>query len=267
MKKKILVTIDFSEITPFVINTAKCISVFTNMELTLLHVKHAKSDPDIEQNLKNLTDDINKSGDVSCGYVVRTGSIFIEIAEEASRPHYGLTIMGSHGFKGLREVMFGADILKLLKSIPTPSLSIQKDYIFPDKGFQTILLPVASHNMFHLIVNNTVEIAKIFDAEIHLYSVEKSELKWTQNLIDNIEFAKTTFENNSVKYLRVNEPQSSFSLGYSRQTLQYANMINADLIAMMSVPAKEHLYFADGDKEQILTNKAKIPILSTNNAS
>ena len=100
-----------------------------------------------------------------------------------------------------------------------------------------------------------------------MYSVEKPELKWTQKLIDNIEYAKTTFQEKSVKYLRVNEPQSSFSLGYSKQTLQYANMINADLISMMAVPAKEHLYFADGDKEQILTNKTKIPVLSTSSAS
>lgn len=261
--QKILVPVDFSDITPTVIQSALALAEITQQEMMLLHIKHMKSDPDVEQKLISLAAEINDSGKVKCGYVLRTGSIFNEIADEANNPCYSIAIIGTHGFKGFREVMLGADILRLLKPMPIPTLTIQKGYVFPVKGFKNILFPIASHSTFRVIVETTILLAQRFNATIHLYSVEKPELKWTQQLTANISLAETAFEKAGVKYIRVNEPQAGFSLGYSRQTLRYAEAIHADLIALMSVPAKEHFYFADGDKEQLITNKGLIPVIST----
>lgn len=261
--RKILVPVDLSDITRTVIQTAVNIAVNTKQDLTLLHIKHIKSDPDIETRLKVLSDEINDLGQVKCGYIIKTGSVFGEISLEANSLHYDLAIIGTHGFKGFREVMMGADILRLLKPMPIPSLTVQKGYIFPQKGFKNILLPVASHSTFHVIVKTAIVFAQHFDATIHLYSVQKPEIEWTPQLTDNIKLAEKALENAGAKYVRVNEPQERFSLGYSKQTLQFANTIQADLIALMSVPAKEHFYFADGDKEQLITNKSLIPVIST----
>ncbi len=263
--RKILLPIDLSEITATVVGTAISFAKKTGMALTLLHVKHIKSRPDVEQQLKTISDKVNGRESISCNYILISGSVFNEIAREASNPEYSFAIIGTHGFKGFREVMFGADILRLLKTMPVPVITVQKDYLLPEAGINKILIPVASHNTFHLIVEATVKFANWFNAEVHLYSIEKPDMKWTRQLIDNIKLAETTFEKESVKCIRVNEKLYSYSIGYAKQTLQYAKNIDAGLIAIMSSPAKEHIYFADGDKEQLITNKFFIPVISTSN--
>jgi nucleotide-binding universal stress UspA family protein len=261
--KGILIPVDFSDITHTVTHMAARLARQMQGHITLLHVKHIKSSPDVEQKLHQLAASISLDHDIDCSYTLREGSIFAEVKEEASLEKYDIVVIGSHGFKGIREVMFGSDILKMLKLIPAPTITVRNGYILPNKMFRKILFPVASHTSFHLIVKAVINFAKIFDSEVHLYSVEKPEIKWTDQLISNITLAESAFKDSNTRYVRVNEAQSSFSLGYSKQTLNYAAQINADLIAMMAVPAKEHFYFADGDKEQIITNKMLIPVMST----
>jgi len=263
--RKILVAIDLSEITSTVIGVAISLAKKTGLALSLIHIKQIKSSPDVEQQLKTINDEIVGLQQLPCSYIIKTGSVFNEIAREASNPEYSLLIIGTHGFKGLREVMFGADILRLLKVMPVPVFTVQKGYVLPANGMDKILFPVASHTSFHLILEATVKFATWFNAEVHLYSIEKPNMPWTQQLIDNITLAETTFEKENVKFIRINEKLFSFSIGYSKQTLQYAQNIQAGLIAIMSSPAKEHIYFADGDKEQMITNKLLIPVLSTSN--
>lgn len=260
--KKILVPIDLSEITATVVDAAIEFAKKTGMALTLLHIKHIKSHPDVEQQLQNINDEIIAVDKVACNYILKTGSIFNEIALEASNPEYSFAIIGTHGFKGFREVMFGADILRLLKTMPVPVLTVLKGYVLPEAGIHKILIPVASHTTFNLIIDATVKFAKWHNAEVHLYSIEKPNMAWTQQLLKNINLAETTFEKERVNFIRVNEKFNSYAIGYSKQTLQYAQNIDAGLIAIMSSPAKEHIYFADGDKEQLITNKYRIPVLS-----
>lgn len=261
-EKRILVPVDFSNVTETVTKTAIKLSGHTGNPITLLYVKHIKSDPGLDKRLEQLAVSISQSG-IQCDRVIREGSIFREVSAEAANGRYALALIGSHGFKGLREVMFGADILRLLKLIPVPAMTVLKEYTFPEEGIRKILFPVASHPSFHLILDAVLKFSQIFAPEVHLYSVEKPEIKWTDRLTSNIQRAETALKNASVNYLRVNEPQSDFSIGYSKQILNYAARIKADLIALMSVPAKEHFYFADGDKEQIITNKYAIPVIST----
>ena len=260
--KSILVPVDFSEVTETVTNAALQLAGRTGRRITLLHVKHMRSDPGVGKRLEKLAASIADKG-VECDLVIREGSIFREVSAEAANGRYAFALIGSHGFKGFREVMFGADILKLLKLIPVPVITVLKDYVFPEKGIRKILFPVASHTSFHLIIKAVIHFSEIFHSEVHLYSVEKPEMKWTSRLNENIALAESELKKAGVKYQRVNEQQASFSIGYSRQTLDYAARIQADLIALMSVPAKEHFYFADGDKEQIITNRFNIPVIST----
>lgn len=261
--KSILVPVDFSAVTPTVVQTATSLAKRSGLSISLLHVKHIKSAPDVDQKLVDLAGSVAATHNIACTPVIRSGSIFAEVKQEASAGNHDFAVIGSHGFKGIRELMFGADILKLLKLISIPALTVLKDYSFPEKGFQKIVLPVASHNSFHLIVNAVIKIAGWFNSEVTIYSVEKPELKWSDRLIANINLAESELKKAAVQYTRVNEPQSQFSLGYSKQTLEFASRIQADLIALMSVPAKEHFYFADGDKEQIITNRFNIPVIST----
>jgi len=200
---------------------------------------------------------------LQCNYIIRKGSIFTEIADEACDLCYKLMVIGSHGIKGLREKFFGADILKLVKTLPIPVYVIQEDYSMPNDGINTILFPASTHDAFDKKIRATIEVASKFNSVVHLYTVQKPGTEWPDSLKSNLELAKQSFEQNNIVYERVNEEQSTFSVGYSKQILQYANNVNVDLIAIVSVESKEYYNIADADKQAILTNDHRIPVLCT----
>jgi len=103
--------------------------------------------------------------------------------------------------------------------------------------------------------------AGIFDPEIHLYSISKPGFEQTDKLRYNITLAETRFSEKGISYKRVCEDQSVFSVGFAKQTLLYADQIKADLITVMATPTRENYYFADSDKEAIITNEHCIPVL------
>ena len=263
--KKILVPVDFTAVSQTCIDMATMLAKIDDLEIILLHIENEKSMQEAENKLQTLANQIKAEKDVKCEYLIKKGNLFTEIPKIARGQDYKLMVIGSHGFKGLREKFFGADILKLVKTIPVPVLVIQDHYKIPEDGFKTIVFPAGTHDSFLNIIDATIYIAGIFNSTVHLYTVEKPGAEWTDKLKANIELARQKFEDSKINYTRVNEDQNTFSVGYSKQILQFAKTVHADLIALMSIPTREHYYFADSDKESLLTNDASIPILCTSN--
>ena len=187
--QKILVPVDLSEVSKTVIDMAVYIAGKSKMAITLLHITKNKDDDPLEQ-MKNLASEAEKSSSIQFDFLVKKGSVLTEIAQASNDEHFKLMVIGSHGYKGLREKVFGADILKLLRNIPIPVLSVQKGCRIPENGFNTILFPVSSHEAFNHKIEAALFFAKLFSSEVHLYSVEKPGVKLSQNAIDNIQKAK-----------------------------------------------------------------------------
>jgi nucleotide-binding universal stress UspA family protein len=262
-EKKILVPIDFTVVSEKIIRIAATIALKDNLGITLLHIENDKCGEGCEEKLRELSQKISATENLKCDYLIKKGNFFTEIPKVAHSQDYKLMVIGSHGFKGLREKFFGADILKLVKTIPIPALVFQEKYEMPVEGFKTIVFPAGTHDSFRNIIDATIYIAKLFGSTVHLYTVEKPGVEWSAKLKVNIELARERFEANKISYTRVNEEQSSFSVGYSKQIIQFAKTVHADMIALMSIPTKEHYYFADSDKEALLTNDACLPVICT----
>jgi len=94
-----------------------------------------------------------------------------------------------------------------------------------------------------------------------VYSIERPGFEWPETLKKNIDKTRQIFDENGIKYIRVNEKQTVLSIGFAAQTLKYAKSSGAGLIAMMSVPSEEYHYFAQQDKVNLLTNEGGIPVL------
>ncbi len=260
-ENKILIPIDFTSVSDKVIDMAVGLAKKDNLGVTLLHIETGKSEPIAGAKLQALSQKINDGQNVACNCIIKKGNLFAEIAKVAHNSDYKLMVIGSHGFKGLREKFFGVDILKLVKAVALPVLVIQDDFEMSKDGFKTIVFPAGTHDTFSSIIEATVYFARLFNSTVHLFTVEKPGVEWSDKLKANIELAKEKFEENKISYVRVNQDQDTFSVGYSKQIFKYAKAVHSDLIALMSIPTKEHYYFADSDKESLLTNDAGIPIL------
>jgi nucleotide-binding universal stress UspA family protein len=260
---KILVPVDFTEAADTALEFASMIAEKSGLGVTLLHIEDEKSGSRSEEGLMGRAEKLAKEKCLSCEFRIRKGSIFTEIAAEAASEAYELMIIGTHGFKGLREKLLGSDILKLVKNIPVPVIVLQKGYKAPAEGIRKIVFPAGTHKAFQLNIKATVYIARLFQAEVLMYAIEKPGQDWSEELKSNMELARREFEANHITCRRVVEKQTTFSMGYSKQILKYAKEIGADMISVMSIPTPEHYYFADSDKELLLINEHLIPVLST----
>ena len=260
---KILVPVDFTAAAQTAIEFASLIAEKSGLGITLLHISDEKSRQVSEASLMAQAEKLAKDKYLGCELRIRRGNIFTEIPKAAAEEDYELMIIGTHGFKGLREKFFGTDILRLVKEIPIPVIIIQKDKQITESGITTIVFPAGTHKAFTNNIKATISLAKLFDAEVHLYTTEKPGQEWSDALKSNIELARREFESQGIRYKRVTEKQTTFSMGYAKEILKYAKSVNADLISVMSIPTPEHYYFADSDKEMLLVNEAGIPILCT----
>ncbi len=266
-KNTLLIPVDFSEASIKAIQLASKLAEKENLGLTLLHITSSNHEDEVVSELKSVTEEVARHGHFNVEYKVRKGKLIHEIATEACEDCYRFMIIGSHGFKGIREKLLGSDILKLLKNLPLPVICIQKDYSLPEKGIRKILFPASEHEAFSTKIQATMQLALIFDAEVFIYTVKKPGVELSGNLRGNIRMAKAEFATARVKFSEITEEQEQYSVGYSRQIMSFAGKNEMDLIVLMTNATRENYYFADSDKEHILTNDLKIPVLCTNDMS
>lgn len=265
---KILVPVDFTAASDKAVEFAVHIAKKMHADITLLHVFEDEgiSQEECEDKLNNIALTINAGNETYCDFICEPGSIFDVIPDTASRGAFRLMVLGAHGRQGLRQKFFGADIMKLLKKIPIPSLVVRKGSSIPESGFNTTIFPVGSHDAYERKIEAIYIIAGLCDPEIHIYSISKPGFEQTDKLRENIVLAEKCFTDKGIRFIRVDEDQRVFSVGFAKQTLIYAVEQKADLISIMVNPTRENAYFADSDKEAILMNEHCIPVLCTSDA-
>jgi nucleotide-binding universal stress UspA family protein len=260
-QNKILVPVDFTELSDKVIEQAAVLGQTSGAALVLLHIAAKAADiASLSAKLAAKAEETINKFKVNCESKVREGSIYKDIQAETEENEYILVVIGTHGIRGLKQKLLGTDILKVITKVPAPVLVVQSTSPFRT-NFSKIVLPVATHLAYENILNAVVLIAKLFKSEIYIYSIERPGFEWPETLKKNLEKTRSIFDENAISYVRINEKQTVLSIGYAHQTLQYARKAGADMIAMMSVSSEEYHYFAQQDKENLLTNEPGIPVL------
>jgi nucleotide-binding universal stress UspA family protein len=264
MKNKIIVATDLTKAAGQAIKQATAIAVKSGNSLTLLHVLNDKSlsAEETEKILSVEAETIFNQSGVHCEVMINEGNIFEVIPYVACEHDYDLMVIGTHGIKGIKQMLFGANILKLAAKICMPVLVVQEESPLIET-VKKLVLPVSSHETFASAVDAVLLLAEIFNPEVHLYSIHKAGFEWPEQMLINIEYATRQFESKGVNMIRVKEDQNVYSLGYAKQTLKYAHSSGADFICMMSIPSKEYYYFAPSDKETMIMNEDHLPILCT----
>jgi nucleotide-binding universal stress UspA family protein len=261
--RKIIVPVDFTTASDQSIKQSITIARNGNYSITLFHVVNNESANKIkssgfEEKLKEMADKVLKQG-VNCDFKVAAGNIFDEIPRVSNKFDHQLMVIGTHGIKGIKQKLLGADMLKLIRKVKIPCLVVQADCAC--RNFNPIVLPVGGHEGFRSLIDATAMMAKLFGSEVHIYSVIRKGDEGSPKLRENTAFAIRHFEENKIPFKRVAEEVTVISVGFAKQTLQYANKVSAGLISIMSVKTDEYYYFAQADKETMINNEFHIPIL------
>ncbi|MHC1776001.1 MAG: universal stress protein [Lentimicrobium sp.] len=266
--KKIIVPVDFTPASEQAIKQANHIASKSGFSIWLVHVMVKESSDKksaelstVEDNLEGLAKRVKEQG-VACRYSIVVGSIFDELPAFANNGEFTMMVIGTHGIKGIKQKLLGADILKIARKVSIPCLIVQEDCIC--RNFNPIVIPVGGHQGFSQLIEATALVAGLFFSEVRFYSISRKGDQEYENIRKNELLAEKIFGEKSVKYRRVREESNVVSVGYARQTLQYANLIDAGLVAIMSVKSEEHYYFAQADKETMINNEYNIPVLCVN---
>lgn len=266
--RRIIVPVDYTPASEQAIKQAILIARKTGYSIWLTHVlgkemsdnkltRLSTSEDTLEALAKNVMDE-----GVSCRFSVVTGSIFNELPAFANTGEFTMMVIGTHGIQGIKQKLLGADILKIARKTSIPCLIVQENCI--SRNINPIVLPVGGHEGFQQLIEATASMAAHFSADVHLYAITRKGDQEYERIKQNTVLAEKIFAEKTVTCKRVREESNVVSVGYARQTLQYANMIDAGLIAIMSVKSEEHYYFAQADKETMINNEYNIPVLCVN---
>lgn len=261
---RIVVLIDFTEGCKVAIEQAKVIAKYANAKIVALHFV-TKNDNlnEVEKDLSLFTS--NTMGEeTNFETIISAGELMHNAAAELVRIDPMLVVVGTHGVKGIKQNLFGAHILKLVQSIPFPCLVVQENTKVNTLGIKKILFPVGPHKSYAIKTAQTAMMAGIFDADIVQYEIERPLIAPDPELLKNMKDAKEFFQTSNNRFSEVKEDSKVISVGYARQTINYAEENKFDIISLMSDVPMEDAYIGRTDKENFLTNAAGIPVLCCN---
>lgn len=257
---QILVPYDFTEVAAMAARQACMLKSALPVEVTLLHVIASERVPTRLDELIFHARELSKE----LGPVVKAkeqiGLVLPTLEKEASNGTYTLMVAGTHGPHGLRQFLFGADILSLVKHCSCPSIVLQHQSV-PRNRISRILLPIGAHDQYIRLVEQVGGLAKAFSAEVVIYAVRRPMESLSPDAARNTEKAQKFLRTIGVEFQSVEEELKMVSFGFARQTLEYANDNHFDLVAIMPHSSHQYGFMADAEKERMLTNEYGIAIL------
>ncbi len=269
--KEIIVAIDFSKGSMYALDLAIDIANKTDANIMMVwvdnqseadSVAHA-SGSEIRNEAKSHIEKIEeeyqkKLNKGKLSYKLRKGRVYSEIANQAKYNDADLIIAGTHGTSGFEKMWMGSNAFRIVTYAPCPVITIRYGFNF-NKKLERIILPIDSSMDTRQKVPFTCNIAKYFDAEIHVLGLYTTSLKAIQRKVDTyVDQVEKYLKDNNVKFV-INFVTADNT---TNSTIEYSQKVNADLIAIMTEQEKTAANFWLGPYAQQMVNNSPIPVLS-----
>jgi nucleotide-binding universal stress UspA family protein len=216
-----------------------------------------------EEASKNLEEilKVNKSklkpGKLS--YKLRKGKVYQEIANQAKHNDASLIIAGTHGVTGYEEFWIGSNAYRIVSYAPCPVITVRYDFEIKPAGITSIILPIDSTLDTRQKVPFTIELAKAFNADVHLLSLYTTSIKAMQRKVDNYaRQAEKLLDEAAVNY----SVESMLADNITNAAIEYARKVDADLIAIMTEQETNASNILLGPFAQRMVNHSPVPVLS-----
>lgn len=259
--KNIVVLIDFTDGCKIALHQCRILAELTGARIHAVHVSKDGTD-DVEHLMLSafVTEEIGSA--IPLTTHIFDGRVLKALKEGIAAIHPDLVVLCTHGIQGIVQRLFGANVLKLVQAVPTTFLVVQENTHVDERGFQKILFPATHSPHADLLIQQITSVAAECDSEVVLYEIDKYFSDVEADIKKNFEAAKKAFKAKGVSYSHVKEQPASHSLGFARQTLDYAEANGIGLIATLSEVIDSGFLMMKSDKETLLTNEKGIPVLA-----
>jgi len=216
-----------------------------------------------EEAIKNMEEIMkSKKGQLKHGklsYKLRKGKVYQEIANQAKYNDASLIIAGTHGVTGYEEFWIGSNAYRIVSYAPCPVITVRYDFNIGPEGIKSIVLPIDSTLDTRQKVPFTVELAKLFNADIHILALYSTSIRAVQRKVDN-------YARQVQKYMTdagINHHTESLEAdNITNISIEYARKVNADLIAIMTEQETTASNILLGPYAQQMVNHSPVPVLS-----
>ena len=186
---------------------------------------------------------------------IQNDEAFEGIINTAHKNNIDLIVMGSQGASGFKEMVIGSNTEKVVRTSDIPVLVIKKEH--NDFNIDDLVFACEFTDEYKPSFMEAVKFSKSIDAKMHLLMVNtpngfkttgESETKMNEFLngtgIDN--YTLNIYNDRSIE----------------KGILNFANTINADIIAMSTHGRKGLSHFFNGSISEDLVNHAKRPVIT-----
>jgi nucleotide-binding universal stress UspA family protein len=267
--KTIIVPLDFSDESLTGLNLALMMADKTGANVQMVHIvgKNSGVNNELPENenqiAKTKFEDIlqkfkaKSKLNFSLGYTIKEGKIFKEIADLADKYDDVLTVLSTHGTSGFEELFIGGNAYKITSHSRNPVITVRRSRL--SQNIDRIVLPLDITFQTREKVPYTVELAKIFNSEIHILTIRLSNLKSIEKKLDQYADQVASYlDDHNVKF-KIKHLSGS---NLADLTLDYAQSVNADLISIMTEQEKSASNLLLGNYAHQFINKSIIPVLS-----
>jgi nucleotide-binding universal stress UspA family protein len=269
---KILIPLDFSDISLEAVKHACLILKYTAGEIILLHV-HKKRDvldfiaPEneasdvlvtnfVSKKLEELAEKIRKENNLIVSARVSVGNITGEIMKIVEQDDISLIIMGTRGRDTDNNRFIGSNAYRVITKSKIPVIAVHSSYAKP--AYENILIPIDTSEHSRQKVDSAIYLAKKLNSQLSVIGlIGKGEETYTYKMEVIMGQIQKLAKDKNVNC--VTEIQTSVNRAVS--TLTYCETINADLIIIMTDQHAEFSSIILGTYAHQLINESKVPVL------
>lgn len=260
----ILVTWDFTIVSQYALEHAVIIARSIQKDISLIHVVSPKlAEKEVENRKEKMTlvcTETKQKFGVLPNIVLIEGSIFSTISNYAKTSNSSLVVMGTHGIHGLQKV-FGSWALKVIVGSNVPFIVVQ-DRPQTHEKYSNIVFPIDFKSENKEKLNWAIYFGKYFNSKVHLFKYPIGDKSLQKKINVNLNFAIRFIIQNNLEY-EIYSPQKSKN--FSKETVEFAKKINADLILIMTTKYITIFDYMFGASEQrVIANNRKIPVMCVN---
>ena len=113
--------------------------------------------------------------DSNLRYIIKSGKIYKEIVNQADSYKESLVVASTHGASGFEEFFIGSNAFKIISATEMPVLTTRTGKI--STTLEKIVMPIDVTIDTRQKVPMTAELAKLFDAEVHIITISSSRGK------------------------------------------------------------------------------------------
>ncbi len=181
------------------------------------------------------------------------GNPYAGIAREISEANADIVVMGSKGASGLEEVLIGSNTEKVVRNATCPVITI-KGATSTD-NIHKIVFASDFNEVSPLVIESLKALASVIDAELHLVKINTPSLfESSKNSTQKIKRFVTEYEIPAASVQVYNSGTEEEGI------LEYADEINADMIAMSTHGRTGFLHLLSGSIAEDVVNSSKRPV-------